>query len=98
MTEDAFLQGSARGAYRRVSENTSHLSPQDQQAYEDRLALELDVICRMGFAGYFFNCSRFYPLVSAPIVFPSAPGSSGDRVLALVAYVLGITNFRTPGA
>ena len=91
MTEDAFLAQEAReGLQARLAKTHPHLSPQDQQAYEDRLALELDVICRMGFAGYFLIVADFIRWSRANRI-PVGPGR-GSGAGSLVAYVLGITN------
>ncbi|KAB2953304.1 DNA polymerase III subunit alpha [Heliorestis acidaminivorans] len=61
-----------------------------QQAYEERLAFELQTICRMGFAGYFLivqdfcNFSRQNDILVGP--------GRGSAAGSLVSYVLAITD------
>ncbi|MBS0614566.1 MAG: DNA polymerase III subunit alpha, partial [Proteobacteria bacterium] len=62
----------------------------DPAAYEKRLALELDVICNMGFAGYFLIVADFIRWARANGV-PVGPGR-GSGAGSLVAWVLGITD------
>jgi DNA polymerase-3 subunit alpha len=59
-------------------------------AYEARLDLELDVICSMGFAGYFLIVADFIRWARGNGV-PVGPGR-GSGAGSLVAYVLGITD------
>jgi DNA polymerase III subunit alpha len=59
-------------------------------AYEARLNLELDVICSMGFAGYFLIVADFIRWARENGV-PVGPGR-GSGAGSLVAYVLGITD------
>jgi len=58
--------------------------------YEARLTLELDVICPMGFAGYFLIVADFIRWARENGV-PVGPGR-GSGAGSLVAYVLGITD------
>ncbi|MGB9429915.1 MAG: DNA polymerase III subunit alpha [Gammaproteobacteria bacterium] len=58
-------------------------------AYRERLQLELDVILRMGFAGYFLIVADFIRWAKDNGV-PVGPGR-GSGVGSLVAYALGIT-------
>jgi DNA polymerase-3 subunit alpha len=58
--------------------------------YEARLTLELDVICSMGFAGYFLIVADFIRWARDNGV-PVGPGR-GSGAGSLVAYVLGITD------
>jgi DNA polymerase-3 subunit alpha len=62
--------------------------PRDE--YESRLASELDVICQMGFAGYFLIVADFIRWARANGV-PVGPGR-GSGAGSLVAYALGITD------
>ncbi len=62
----------------------------DRDAYDQRLLLELDVICNMGFAGYFLIVADFIRWARANGV-PVGPGR-GSGAGSLVAYVLGITD------
>ncbi len=66
----------------------SRLTP--PPAYEARLTLELDVICAMGFAGYFLIVADFIRWARDNGV-PVGPGR-GSGAGSLVAYVLGITD------
>ncbi|HEY6482380.1 MAG TPA: DNA polymerase III subunit alpha [Steroidobacteraceae bacterium] len=59
-------------------------------AYEARLRLELDVICQMGFAGYFLIVADFIRWARENGV-PVGPGR-GSGAGSLVAYSLGITD------
>jgi DNA polymerase III subunit alpha len=60
------------------------------QAYQERLDLELDVIVQMGFAGYFLIVADFIEWARANGV-PVGPGR-GSGAGSLVAYALGITD------
>ena len=62
--------------------------PRDE--YESRLASELDVICQMGFAGYFLIVADFIRWARENGV-PVGPGR-GSGAGSLVAYALGITD------
>jgi DNA polymerase-3 subunit alpha len=59
-------------------------------AYHERLRLELDVICQMGFAGYFLIVADFIRWARENGV-PVGPGR-GSGAGSLVAYSLGITD------
>jgi DNA polymerase III subunit alpha len=59
-------------------------------AYGERLARELDVICQMGFAGYFLIVADFIRWARENGV-PVGPGR-GSGAGSLVAYALGITD------
>ena len=61
----------------------------DADTYRQRLALELDVINGMGFAGYFLIVADFIAWARANGV-PVGPGR-GSGAGSLVAYVLDIT-------
>jgi DNA polymerase-3 subunit alpha len=62
----------------------------DVRQYRERLASELDVICKMGFAGYFLIVADFIRWARANGV-PVGPGR-GSGAGSLVAYALGITD------
>ncbi len=62
----------------------------DREAYRARLALELEVICGMGFAGYFLIVADFIRWARQNGV-PVGPGR-GSGAGSLVAYSLGITD------
>ena len=62
----------------------------DRAAYQVRLGTELEVICNMGFAGYFLIVADFIRWARANGV-PVGPGR-GSGAGSLVAYSLGITD------
>jgi DNA polymerase-3 subunit alpha len=62
----------------------------DAAAYGERLALELGVICSMGFAGYFLIVADFIRWARENGV-PVGPGR-GSGAGSLVAFALGITD------
>jgi DNA polymerase-3 subunit alpha len=62
----------------------------DATAYGERLALELGVICSMGFAGYFLIVADFIRWARENGV-PVGPGR-GSGAGSLVAFALGITD------
>ena len=64
--------------------------PPDAAAYQGRLKLELDVICQMGFEGYFLIVADFIKWAKENGV-PVGPGR-GSGAGSLVAYCLGITD------
>ena len=59
------------------------------KAYEERLGMEMDVITKMGFAGYFLIVSDFVAWAKKNDI-PVGPGR-GSGTGSLVAYSLGIT-------
>jgi len=63
---------------------------QQHPDYHDRLTLELNVICKMGFAGYFLIVADFIQWAKAQGI-PVGPGR-GSGAGSLVAYVLSITD------
>ena len=92
-TED-FLRGeAAEGLERRLppgqrlAEGAGRVP---REAYEKRLQSELDVICQMGFAGYFLIVADFIRWARGNGV-PVGPGR-GSGAGSLVAYSLGITD------
>jgi DNA polymerase-3 subunit alpha len=58
--------------------------------YRERLAREIEVICKMGFEGYFLIVADFIAWARENSI-PVGPGR-GSGVGSLVAYALGITN------
>jgi DNA polymerase-3 subunit alpha len=62
----------------------------DEQEYHDRLQVELDVIAKMGFPGYFLIVADFIRWAKQNGV-PVGPGR-GSGAGSLVAYALGITD------
>ncbi|HET9122252.1 MAG TPA: DNA polymerase III subunit alpha, partial [Acidiferrobacteraceae bacterium] len=67
----------------------SGVAEQDRAAYAERAALELGVIEKMGFAGYFLIVADFIAWAKGNDV-PVGPGR-GSGAGSLVAYALGIT-------
>jgi len=66
------------------------LRPVPREEYDARLRRELDVICRMGFEGYFLIVADFIRWARENGV-PVGPGR-GSGAGSLIAYVLGITD------
>jgi len=85
-TEGFLREESAAGLARRLEA----LPGADQPAYRERLAIELDVICPMGFAGYFLIVADFIRWARENGV-PVGPGR-GSGAGSLVAYALRITD------
>jgi DNA polymerase-3 subunit alpha len=76
---------------RKPTETSSGTSGEPQRgAYEERLELELDVITKMGFSGYFLIVADFVRW-SREHGIPVGPGR-GSGTGSLVAYSLGITD------
>lgn len=89
---ESFLREQAeQGLARRLSTATVVSGLETQTlAYHQRLASELDVILRMGFAGYFLIVADFIRWAREHGV-PVGPGR-GSGAGSLVAYALGITD------
>jgi DNA polymerase-3 subunit alpha len=88
LTTAQFLRDeSDRGLQRRLAAIADQT---DAQHYNERLRLELDVICQMGFEGYFLIVADFIRWARENGV-PVGPGR-GSGAGSLVAYSLGITD------
>jgi DNA polymerase-3 subunit alpha len=74
------------GLAMRLAENPGVAAP----PYHERLAIELDVICRMGFAGYFLIVGDFIRWAKEQSI-PVGPGR-GSGAGSLAAWALGITD------
>jgi DNA polymerase III subunit alpha len=93
-TEDYLRQEAANGLERRLN----YLAANEQnlvrkiphEAYRQRLQAELDVICNMGFAGYFLIVADFIQW-SKDNDIPVGPGR-GSGAGSLVAYSIKITD------
>ncbi len=85
-TENYLRVESRAGLQRRLTA----LAATQHPAYEARLELELDVICQMGFAGYFLIVADFIRWAREHAV-PVGPGR-GSGAGSLVAYSLRITD------
>jgi DNA polymerase-3 subunit alpha len=90
-TEGFLYEESQRGLGERLEQaKTLQGVVRDAEAYGARLALELGVICSMGFAGYFLIVADFIRWARENGV-PVGPGR-GSGAGSLVAFVLGITD------
>ena len=91
-TTAQFLRDEAqRGLSERLAQALARQSSaQNPEGYAERLALELGVICSMGFAGYFLIVADFIRWARENGV-PVGPGR-GSGAGSLVAFVLGITD------
>jgi DNA polymerase-3 subunit alpha len=73
-----------------LGERLARLPAADPAPYRERLSAELNVICPMGFAGYFLIVADFIRWARENGV-PVGPGR-GSGAGSLVAYALGITD------
>jgi DNA polymerase III subunit alpha len=90
-TADAVLRAqAAAGLSTRLARQVAPETSGDREIYESRLASELDVICRMGFEGYFLIVADFIAWARENGI-PVGPGR-GSGAGSLVAYALGITD------
>ncbi|MGB5580085.1 MAG: DNA polymerase III subunit alpha [Woeseia sp.] len=96
-TEEDFLRAeSARGLERVLGikylrdKTPTAQREQTEVPYQQRLASELDVICAMGFPGYFLIVADFIRWAKEQGI-PVGPGR-GSGAGSLVAYALGITD------
>ncbi len=91
MSTEAFVRAEAAAGLERRLEALAHGGPPpDVTVYRERLERELDVICQMGFAGYFLIVADFIRWARGNGV-PVGPGR-GSGAGSLVAYSLGITD------
>ncbi|MGE3390622.1 MAG: DNA polymerase III subunit alpha, partial [Gammaproteobacteria bacterium] len=91
LTVDDLLAREARvGLERRLAEPRPASAPaRDPAVHDARLRFELDVITKMGFAGYFLIVADFIQWAKQAAI-PVGPGR-GSGAGSLVAYALGIT-------
>jgi len=90
-TAESYLCESAKaGLIQRLSISQTELSDITQSAYDQRLERELDVINKMGFAGYFLIVADFTRWAKENGI-PVGPGR-GSGPGSLVAYSLKITD------
>ncbi|BAU48203.1 DNA polymerase III subunit alpha [Sulfurifustis variabilis] len=90
MTIDELLIREARvGLDRRLSKLPDAERTVKEPAYRDRLEMEIEVIAKMGFSGYFLIVADFIRWAKENDV-PVGPGR-GSGAGSLVAYSLGIT-------
>jgi DNA polymerase-3 subunit alpha len=88
MTAEDFLRQEAESGFARRLEEVG--GRMDTEVYRKRLQAELDVICKMGFAGYFLIVADFIRWAKENGV-PVGPGR-GSGAGSLVAYSLAITD------
>jgi DNA polymerase-3 subunit alpha len=81
-------QRAASGLKQRLAE--LGVAQEAEPRYRERLAREIEVICKMGFEGYFLIVADFIAWARENSI-PVGPGR-GSGVGSLVAYALGITN------
>jgi DNA polymerase-3 subunit alpha len=90
-SEEDYLRAlSVAGLGRRIQEMRERGESLDESAYHSRLELELDVILKMGFAGYFLIVQDFINWAKDSGV-PVGPGR-GSGAGSLVAWSLRITD------
>ena len=70
--------------------DTQRFPVEEFQKYEDRLNLEIDLICKMGFVGYFLVVGDFIQWARSQKI-PVGPGR-GSAAGSLVAWALQITD------
>ncbi|MFL2698087.1 MAG: DNA polymerase III subunit alpha [Gammaproteobacteria bacterium] len=91
-TEQYLKEKSIQGLKKKISEikeseNSYHIKEED---YSSRLEYELDMICKLDFAGYFLIVSDFVNWAKDNDI-PVGPGR-GSGAGSIVAYALGITS------
>ncbi|MCF8064357.1 MAG: DNA polymerase III subunit alpha, partial [Desulfarculaceae bacterium] len=89
-SEDRLRKESQEGLDKRIQELTQRGQAIDRQEYADRLAYELDVLCTMGFPGYFLVVADFINWAKDNGI-PVGPGR-GSAAGSLVAYSMRITD------
>ena len=88
---DQYLRDqSVQGLQERLQQRTASAVSIDPEQYQQRLEIELQVIERMGYSGYFLIVADFTQWARHNGV-PVGPGR-GSGAGSLVAYVLGITD------
>ncbi|KAA6185613.1 DNA polymerase III subunit alpha [Thiohalocapsa marina] len=94
MTIDSFFAAEARKGLEwrldRTFERTAADFAERRRVYDERLQTELDVICQMGFPGYFLIVADFIQWAKDNGI-PVGPGR-GSGAGSLVAYALKITD------
>ncbi len=90
--DEYFADLSQKGLDKRIEETSHRISFDDQKRaeYQARLKRELDVICQMGFPGYFLIVADFIQWAKDNGV-PVGPGR-GSGAGSIVAYALRITD------
>ena len=88
--EDYLAQEARKGLGKRFNVIVPPLAPETRTEYEQRLEVELDVINKMGFPGYFLIVADFIRWAKENAI-PVGPGR-GSGAGSLVAYALTITD------
>ena len=89
-TLDSWIRGQARAGLEERLAKASLAPGKSRQDYDDRLEVELDVIVKMGFPGYFLIVADFINWAKEHGI-PVGPGR-GSGAGSLVAWALGITD------
>lgn len=94
MTTDSFFRAESRQGLEWRLQSTFNTEAPDfaeqRKVYDERLQSELDVICQMGFPGYFLIVADFIQWAKDNAI-PVGPGR-GSGAGSLVAYALKITD------
>ena len=90
--EGDFAEACWQGLEKRLADlaGMEEVSPEQDQVYRDRLKIEIDVIQKMGFSGYFLIVADFINWAKARDI-PVGPGR-GSGAGSLAAYCMGITD------
>jgi DNA polymerase-3 subunit alpha len=88
-TQDSYFKELCRNGLEQLKQKEM-LDMDRYQEYQDRLELEADLICKMGFVGYFLVVSDFIRWAHRNGI-PVGPGR-GSAAGSLVAWALEITN------
>ena len=87
---EEFLREKAKAGLEDLFRNVPYISENgDRETYNNRLQMELEIINKMGFAGYFLIVSDFVNYAKSNGI-PVGPGR-GSGAGSLVAYAIGIT-------
>ncbi|KQZ59892.1 MULTISPECIES: DNA polymerase III subunit alpha [unclassified Lysobacter] len=89
-TIESWLRNSAREGLEKRLEKAPLAEGKSRQDYDERLEIELDVIIKMGFPGYFLIVADFINWAKDHGI-PVGPGR-GSGAGSLVAWALGITD------
>ena len=87
-TQESYFEELCHRGYNELKEQ-GHI-PQEDAAYQERLKIEMDLIKKMGFVGYFLIVGDFIQWAKNNHI-PVGPGR-GSAAGALVAWTLKITN------
>ena len=88
--EEAVREAARRGLATRLAASPADARQHADRDYGERLEYELDVICKMGFAGYFLIVAEFIGWAKERGI-PVGPGR-GSGAGSVAAWALGITD------